>query len=226
MNAEVLIIEDVAEMTNLISLYLRKEGMSVHSASTGEAGWKIFQEKPFDLVILDLNLPGMDGFEFLKILRAKSEVPVMIVSARDQDEDLVLGLGLGADDFVVKPFSPRVLTARCRSLLKRKFLSADAVPAVHRFGNIEFLPDTRLLYVNGQKTPLSSREYDLLKFLLDHPGQPFRSEDLYEQVWGLEFGDISAVGVYLQRLRKKIEINPSEPRYLQTVRGFGYCFQP
>jgi two-component system response regulator RegX3 len=226
LNATILVVEDSTEMADLVELYLRKEGLEVLKSSDGEAGWNLFQNSSIDLILLDLNLPSLDGFEFLQRLRKVSDVPVIIVSARDQDEDMILGLGLGADDFVVKPFSPRVLAARCRAVLGRVSAPRPITGSAVSFGPVQFHVQARVLISHDEKVPLSPREYELLKYLVEHPGIPYSSEELYAKVWGQEFGDTSVVGVYLMRLRKKIEPDVATPRFLQTVRGFGYCYQP
>jgi DNA-binding response OmpR family regulator len=201
--ARILVIEDVREMADLIGLYLGGEGMEVVSCQTGEEGLERFRSSRFDLVVLDINLPGMDGFEFLQHLRRESAVPVVIVSARDADEDMVLGLGIGADEFVTKPFSPKVLVARIRALLRRatELRSGNAV----RFGEFVLEPDA---------------------YLAARPDRALSPDTIYADVWRQEFGDITAVAVYIQRLRRKIEDDPSHPRFLQTVTGKGYRFSP
>jgi two-component system response regulator RegX3 len=222
--ARILVIEDVREMADLIGLYLGGEGMEVVSCPTGEEGLERFRSSRFDLVVLDINLPGMDGFEFLQRLRRESAAPVVIVSARDADEDMVLGLGIGADEFVTKPFSPKVLVARIRALLRRatELRSGNAV----RFGEFVLEPDAYLLKKAGAKVPLSNREFEVLAYLAAHPDRALSPDTIYAGVWRQEFGDVTAVAVYVQRLRRKIEDDPSNPRFLQTVTGKGYRFSP
>ncbi len=220
MNAHVLIVEDSPEISQLVSLYLTRDGLRVSTAVSAEEGLELLRDD-VDLIVLDLNLPGIDGFEFLTRLRKTSEVPVIILSARDQDEDMVLGLGLGGDEFVAKPFSPRVLVARCRALLRRKW---DVRETAYRIGEVEFLTDARTLKVSGLSVGLTTKEYELLRFFLEHRGKAHSAQDLFDQVWKNEFGDTSSVAVYVQRLRKKIEKDPSNPRWLLTVRGAGYLW--
>jgi two-component system response regulator RegX3 len=203
---------------------LAKDGIESFIADSAEEGIQILRDRVFDLVVLDLNLPGMDGFEFLTQLRQKSQVPVIILSARDQDEDMVLGLGLGGDEFVTKPFSPRVLVARCRALLRRNEGNRES-EGRYVFHGIQLLPETRNLLVNGKKIGLTNKEFELLKFFLENPDRVFRPDEIFEKVWANEFGDLSTVAVYVQKLRKKIETDPSDPRILQTLRGSGYRFQ-
>ncbi len=223
MQAKVLIIEDVSEMADLISLYLQKEGMEATLCETGEDGLVAFEKDRFDLVVLDINLPGIDGFEFLQRLRRTSAVPVMIVSARDADEDMILGLGIGADEFVTKPFSPKVLVARARAILRRA-TDMRASPNSIRFGDFVLDIDGFLLKRGGEKVPLSSKEFEVLAFLATHPGKAMSADTIYSEVWKNQYGDVTAVAVYIQRLRRKIEADPSAPAVIETVHGMGYRF--
>ena len=224
MKARILIIEDVKEMGDLIRLYLSKEGAEIALCETAEQGLEEIRGSGFDLIVLDINLPGMDGFEFLQRLRRESSVPVMIVSARDADEDAILGLGIGADEFVTKPFSPKVLTARVRALLRRvtdmKTVPANAVC----FGDYALDLDGFVLKKGKEKIPLSTKEFEVLSFLARHPGKAFSPESIYAEVWKNRYGDITAVGVYIQRIRKKIEADSANPLFIETVHGMGYKF--
>jgi DNA-binding response OmpR family regulator len=221
--ARVLIIEDVKEMADLVRLYLQKEGMDAEICETGEAALAQFARERYDLVVLDINLPGMDGFEFLQRLRKTSSVPVMIVSARDADEDMILGLGIGADEFVTKPFSPKVLVARVRAMLRRT-TDLKAGPNSVRFGDFLLDIDGYLLKKGGEKIPLSSKEFEVLAYLATHPGKAVTPDTIYADVWRNQFGDVTAVAVYVQRLRKKIEQDPTSPVFIETVHGMGYRF--
>ena len=223
MKARILVIEDVKEMADLIRLYIEKDGMETVSCETGEEGLAVFGAQSFDLVVLDINLPGIDGFEFLQKLRRTSAVPVMIVSARDADEDMILGLGIGADEFVAKPFSPKVLTARVRALLRRV---NDLRAPVHtvRFGEYSLDIDGYLLKKGAEKVPLSSKEFEVLAYLATHPGKALNPETIYAEVWKNQYGDLTAVAVYIQRLRKKIEADPAAPVFIETIHGMGYRF--
>ena len=224
MQAQALIVEDVPEMAELISMYLEKEGLGTSVCEGAEEALDRARRSRFDLVVLDLNLPGMDGFEFLQTLRRESAVPVLIVSARDSDEDMILGLGIGADEFVTKPFSPKVLAARARALVRRsRDLSAPRRNVV-RFDDYALDRDGYLLRRREERVPLSSREFEVLAYLLDHAGRPQTPQDIYAGVWGNRYGDLTAVGVYIQRLRRKLEADPANPRYIQTVHGRGYRF--
>ena len=223
MQARILIIEDVQEMADLIRLYLQKEGMEAAICETGEEGLVTFERDRFDLVVLDINLPGIDGFEFLQRLRRTSNVPVIIVSARDADEDMILGLGIGADEFVTKPFSPKVLVARARAILRRA-TDMKVSPNSIRFGEFVLDIDGFLLKRGGEKVPLSSKEFEVLACLATHPGKAMSAEMIYSEVWKNQYGDVTAVAVYIQRLRRKIESDPAAPLFIETVHGMGYRF--
>ncbi len=224
MKASVLIIEDVREMAELIDMYLAKEGIVSTICETAESGLVSLRETSYDLIILDLNLPGMDGFEFLGRVRKSSNIPVIIVSARDSDEDLVMGLGIGADEFVTKPFSPKVLAARVRAALRR---AANTFPGTKDlcFGPFTLDIEAYLLKKDGKRISLSTKEFEVLAFLASHPGKPLSPETIYGEVWKNAFGDLTAVAVYVQRIRKKIEEDPANPKYIETVHGMGYVFR-
>jgi two-component system response regulator RegX3 len=225
MQGKVLIVEDVRELADLISLYLTREGFEVHSAESAEAGFTIIEAWRPELVILDINLPGMDGFEFLQKFRRVSSTPVLIVSARDSDEDLISGLGGGADEFVTKPFSPRVLAARVRALFRRvRDFDEKNQERLFRFGPFTLDYDACVLKKGSEKIPLSAKEYGCLAFLTGHPGKPQDVETIYAGVWKNDYGDLTTVAVYIQRLRKKIEKDPANPAYIETVHGMGYRF--
>lgn len=223
---EVMIIEDVEEMSTLEKLYLSKSGIGSRTYTTAEAALEDLAGGFVpDLILLDLNLPGMSGFEFLKIFRDKYEktIPVMILSARDADEDIIEGLGFGADDFVTKPFSPRVLVARVEASLRRSIVSVQG-EANAKFGEFTVLLNSCVLKQGSDKIPLSTKEYEVLEFLLKHAGEILSPEFIYEKVWKVQFGDITAVAVYIQRLRKKLEKDPSNSEFIRTEFGKGYIF--
>ncbi|MCR4426558.1 MAG: response regulator transcription factor, partial [Firmicutes bacterium] len=177
-----------------------------------------------DLVVLDINLPGMDGFEFLQAMRARNPVPVIVVSAREADEDIVMALGMGADEFVTKPFAPRVLVARIRALLRR--VRSDSSSTSVLFGPYSLDPEGYLLKKLDQRVPLSSKEFEVLRHLVQNAGKPLSPSDIYGAVWGDGFGDLTIVAVYVRRLRNKIEDDPKNPVYIQTIHGKGYRFNP
>ncbi len=227
MNAKILVIEDVPEMSQLVSLYLQKDGMTVTTASSGEEALEIVEKDLPDLIILDLNLPGISGFDFLKRFRKeyKTTIPVIIVSARDADEDIINGLDIGADEFVTKPFSPKVLVARVNSNLRRQAETTAAAEATYKFGPFTVLLNSCVLKRGPEKIPLSTKEYEVLEYLLTHEGETLSPEKIYSDVWKAQYGDVTAVAVYVQRLRKKIEENPAEPKHILTVFGQGYRFE-
>ena len=223
----IFIIEDVPEMASLIAMYIEKADMQAFSYSTAEAALSEMKTtgEP-DCLILDLNLPGMSGFDFLTRIRRdfRPTVPVVIVSARDADEDVIKGLGIGADEFVTKPFSPRVLVARIQAHLRRMTVSSAAAEESVRFGDYVLLLDSNVLKNGGRKIQLSVKEYAVLEYLIQNAGTSLSPEKIYTKVWKTQFGDITAVAVYIQRLRKKIEKDPSNPMFIKTDFGNGYFF--
>lgn len=227
MGTQILVIEDVPEMLHLISMYLEKEGMDVVQAASAEAGLESLKTRNPDLVVLDLNLPGMSGFDFLERFREKYNrtIPVIIVSARDADDDIIKALSIGGDEFVTKPFSPRVLVAKVKANLRRNSEISAAAEEFYAFGDYKILLNSCVLKKGSEKIPLSAKEYKVLEYLVRHEGMPFTPEKIYKDVWNNEFGDITAVAVYIQRLRKKIESDPSNPEFIRTVFGMGYVFR-
>ena len=227
MGNKILLIEDTTELAALITLYLNKEGMEIRPVESGEEALATLENFQPDLVLLDLNLPGMGGFEFLQIFRKTSQVPVLIISARDSEEDIIQGLGEGADEYITKPFSPKVLVARVQAMLRRTATAAGEAPVQEQsvqFGPYTFYFDRYLLTCNGERIPLSSKEFAILAHLVKNPGIPLTAQAIYHDVWGRAYGDISAVAVYVQRLRKKIEEDPSKPKYIENIHGLGYQF--
>jgi len=225
MKGNILVIEDVKEMVDLITLYLSREGFDVRAAESAEDGLAIVEYWKPDLVIMDVNLPGMDGFTFLEKYRKSSNTPVIIISARDSDEDQINGLGIGADEYITKPFSPKVLVARVKALFRRfKGLNEKNQKNIFRFGPYALDYDSCILKKDDERIPLSTKEYGCLAWLTEHPGKPMPVEAIYAGVWKNKYGDITIVAVYIQRLRKKIEKDPSNPVYIKTVHGMGYQF--
>ncbi len=222
MKDRIAIIEDVAEMAELIRLYLENEGWETVRFETAEAALDGLANEVLSLVILDVNLPGMDGFAFLDRFRKERSTPVLIVSARSADEDIITGLGYGADEFVSKPFSPRVLVARVRAMLRRAHGQPEASSDLVVFGPFTFDGEACLLKKGPERIPLSNKEFGVLNFLVEQAGRPALPEIIYRSVWKHEFGDLTAVAVYIQRLRRKIESDPAHPVYIETVPGMGY----
>ncbi len=230
MTARVLLIEDDRDIAELVAMYLEQDGIEAAISGTGEAGLEAFRAGPWDLVVLDINLPGMDGFEVLSEIRKASEIPVVILSARRDDIDVVYGLGIGADDFVTKPFSPKVLVARVRARIRRsrgqeQRSDGGSSPAeLFRFGPYLLDPENFSLKRSGERVSLAPKELELLTYLARRGGRPSTPEEIYTEVWGNEYGEVATVAVHIQRLRKKIEETPSDPRYVRTVHGYGYAF--
>jgi DNA-binding response OmpR family regulator len=223
--ARVLIVEDDREIAELVAAYLAREGLDpAIVGSAEEAAFECAKRRP-DLLLLDLGLPGADGLELLRHFREGSRAPVIIVSARESDEDKVAGLGLGADDFVSKPFSPKVLAARALAQLRRASYGREEGglgSAAHiGFGPFDLDLDAKILQRGGERVPLSRKEFELLSFLARNAGRTFGPRELYKEVWGLEHGDLSTVAVHVQRVRRKIE-GEGPPRWLVTVPGAGY----
>jgi DNA-binding response OmpR family regulator len=220
----VLIVEDDHDIAELIAVYLEREGLSTTIVGSAEEAVIDLAERAPDLAVLDLGLPGADGLELLRSMRDSSTFPVIIVSARESDEDKIAGLGLGADDFVSKPFSPKVLAARVKAQLRRStdYLGRREGEGL-RFGPYRIDFEGKVLERDGRMVALSRREFELLAFLASNEGRTFGPEELYAAVWGLEHGDLSTVAVHVRRIRQKME-EGSSPRWLVTVPGAGYRF--
>ena len=224
----ILVVDDEPSINEVVSIYLGRAGYRVLVAEDGEAALKLLEEQPPDLVVLDLMLPKVDGLEITRRLRAEGDIPIIMLTARREETDRIVGLEMGADDYVVKPFSPRELVSRVRAVLRRTRGSAPAQagkPLV--FGDLRIDPQTRLVEVGGEERTLTAKEFDLLWTLVRHPRQVFNRNQLLDIVWGLtDYIDPSTVTVHVRRLREKIESEPSNPRYIQTVWGVGYKFEP
>jgi two-component system, OmpR family, response regulator ResD len=222
----VLVVDDEPTITDVVSRYLQRAGYATHVAADGAEALSVAGRTRPDLVVLDLMLPGMDGLEVLRRLRERERVSVILLTAKGEHTDRIIGLRLGADDYVVKPFSPAELVARVDAVLRR----VDNSPALEEpivFDGLELDPVGRRVSVRGEEAQLTVREYDLLLHLMRHPGQVFSRDQLMDAVWQYSFyTDTSTVTVHVRRLRSKIEEDPSNPRWLQTVWGVGYRFQP
>jgi two-component system response regulator RegX3 len=223
--AQVLIIEDEIELAELIQMYLNKEGIDTEIAASAEEGIDKLAENRFDLIVLDINLPGIDGFEFLQEYRKTSDIPVIIVSAREADEDIVMGLGIGADEFVTKPFSPKVLSARIRAILRRARTGGPERQTVS-FQDYEMDIEGYVLQKNNGRISLSSKEFEVLRCLVLNRGKTLTPHEIYEEVWQNNYGDITAIGVYIRRLRKKLGDDTQFPQLIQTIHGRGYRINP
>ncbi len=226
--SRVLIIDDDATIADVVTRYLQRDGFRVESAADGRVGFEQAVADPPDLVILDLMLPGMDGLEVCRRLRALAPVPVIMLTARGEESDRVIGLELGADDYVAKPFSAKELVARVRAVLRRA--NGQLAPAAE-LSPVLVDDDLRVdvaayeATLRGAHLTLTPREFELLVFLMRHPRQAFRREQLLQAVWGYRYGDTSTVTVHVRRLREKVEINPSSPTRITTVMGVGYRWE-
>jgi two-component system response regulator RegX3 len=226
----VLIVEDEESLADPLAFLLRKEGFEATVVADGPSALAEFERAGADIVLLDLMLPGMSGTDVCKQLRSRSSVPVIMVTARDSEIDKVVGLELGADDYMAKPFSPRELIARVKAVLRRArgSLSFGPAGATGRLlaGDLEVDVAAREVESAGRPVALTVREFELLTFLMSHPHHVFRREELLEHVWGYTFGDTSTVTVHVRRLREKIEPDPANPSRIKTVWGVGYRFEP
>jgi DNA-binding response OmpR family regulator len=223
----VLVVDDEPIVTEVIERYLRREGFAVTLAADGLRGLELARSLAPDIVILDLMLPKLDGLEVCRTLRAESGVPIILLTAKGEETDKILGLGLGADDYVVKPFSPGELVARVKAVLRRAQASPSADAGALRFGDLRIVPRQRRVEVAGRPLDLTAKEFDLLYFLARQPGQVFTREQLLDQVWDYQYvGDASTVTVHVRRLREKLESDPVRPRWVKTVWGVGYKFEP
>ncbi len=221
----ILIVEDDADIAAIERDYLELGGYAVTIAPDGTTGLDAALHQNFNLLLLDVMLPGMDGFTICKRVRAEKDIPILIVTARGEDVDKIRGFGFGADDYIEKPFSPSVLVARVKAHLAQyaRLKPTADVPQTITVGSLTADPAARRITKNGVEVPLKNKEYELLLFLMRHPEQVFSREDLYELIWGLEsMGDNITVAVHINRLREKVEDVPAEPKILQTVWGVGY----
>lgn len=224
----VLVVEDDRTVAEVVTRYLEREGFAVESVGDGHEALARAEAHLPDVVVLDIMLPGLDGLEVCRRLRSRAPIPVVMLTARGSEEDRVLGLDLGADDYVSKPFSPRELTARVKAVLRRAespLGEGDRAGTVD-YGGLQIDLGAREARVHGELATLTAREFELLAFLAGRPRQVFRRDELLEHVWGYTYGDTSTVTVHIRRLREKIEDEPSTPRRITTVWGVGYRFDP
>lgn len=228
MDAKILLVDDEPMVTDVMERYLRREGFQVLLAADGEAAVATAQESAPDLILLDLMLPKIDGLTAFRQIRSHSSVPVIILTAKGEETDRIVGLETGADDYIAKPFSPREVVARIKAVLRRA--GGAAAPASGdsiQFDQLLINPRTRDVHVDRRKIELTAKEFDLLWFLASNPGDVFSRAQLLDQVWDYQYaGDASTVTVHIRRLRIKIEADPDHPRYIKTVWGIGYKFVP
>jgi len=226
--ARVLVVEDEESFSDALSYMLRKEGFEVSVAPTGTSALTQFDRTGADIVLLDLMLPEMSGTEVCRQLRQRSAVPIIMVTARDSEIDKVVGLEIGADDYVTKPYSPRELVARIRAVLRRQNSEAveDSTPTLAA-GPVRMDVERHVVTVDGSSVQLPLKEFELLELLLRNAGRVLTRGQLIDRVWGADYvGDTKTLDVHVKRLRSKVEPEPSTPRYIVTVRGLGYKFEP
>jgi DNA-binding response OmpR family regulator len=222
----VLVVDDEPIVRDVVVRYLRRDGYETREAATGDEAREILEAESPELVVLDVMLPGTDGLELCRWIRSRSELPVIMLTARGEETDRIVGLELGADDYVTKPFSPRELTVRVRNVLRRsRSTPADAERVF--FGTFEVDSAAREVHRDGKPLRLTVKEFDLLWFLVSHPRRVFSRDQLMDRVWGYTTAlDTGTVTVHIRRLREKIESDPSQPQLLETVWGIGYRFTP
>ena len=227
--SKILIIEDEVSIAELEKDYLELSGFEVDMEHSGDTGLDKALKNDFDLIILDLMLPGIDGFEICRRIRAQKNIPVLMVSAKKEDIDKIRGLGMGADDYITKPFSPSELVARVKAHLARyERLIGSSVKSneVIEIRGLKIDKTARRVYVNGEEKAFTTKEFDLLTFLAENPNHVFKKEELFNKIWDMEsLGDIATVTVHIKKIREKIEFNTSKPQYIETIWGVGYRFK-
>ncbi len=227
--SKILIIEDEVSIAELEKDYLELSGFEVDMEHSGDTGLEKALDTEYDLVILDLMLPGIDGFEICRRIREDKNIPVLMVSAKKEDIDKIRGLGMGADDYITKPFSPSELVARVKAHLARyERLIGSAVRSneVIEIRGLKIDKTARRVYVNGEEKAFTTKEFDLLTFLAENPNHVFKKEELFNKIWDMEsLGDIATVTVHIKKIREKIEFNTSKPQYIETIWGVGYRFK-
>ena len=227
--SKVLIIEDEIAIAELEKDYLELSGFEVETESDGTVGLKRALSEDFDMYILDLMLPGIDGFEICKQIREEKNTPILMVSAKNDDIDKIRGLGLGADDYITKPFSPSELVARVKAHLARyeRLIGSNQVENdVIEIRGIKIDKTARRVWINGEEKQFTTKEFDLLTFLAENPNHVFTKEELFRKIWDMEsIGDIATVTVHIKKIREKIEMNTNKPQYIETIWGVGYRFK-
>ena len=226
---KILIIEDENSIAELERDYLEINGFDVAIEVSGDTGLKKALTEPFDLIILDLMLPKIDGFEICRQIRSKKDIPILMVSAKKEDIDKIRGLGLGADDYITKPFSPSELVARVKAHLsryERLIGNGENKTEEIKTGGLRIDRTARRVYVNEKEVPFTTKEFELLTFLAMNPNRVFSKEELFDKLWGMDaYGDIATVTVHVRKVREKIETTSSEPQYIETIWGAGYRFK-
>lgn len=227
--SKILIIEDEVDIASLEKDYLELSGFTVEMEHDGNRGLARALSEDYDLFILDLMLPGIDGFEICKEIREQKNTPILMVSAKKDDIDKIHGLGLGADDYITKPFSPSELVARVKAHLARyeRLIGSNVVENdIVEIRGIKIDKTARRVWVNGEEKQFTTKEFDLLTFLAEHPNRVFTKEELFQKIWDMEsIGDIATVTVHIKKIREKVELNTSKPQYIETIWGVGYRFK-
>lgn len=227
--SRILIIEDEEAIADLEKDYLELSGFDVEIETRGDRGLTAAMQKDFDLIILDLMLPGIDGFDVCRKIREKKDIPILMVSAKKDDIDKIRGLGLGADDYMTKPFSPSELVARVKAHLaryERLMKSSAQENEIIEIRGLKIDKDARRVWVDGEEKPFTTKEFDLLTFLAQNPNRVFSKDELFREIWEMEsVGDIATVTVHIKKIREKIEKNTAKPEYIETIWGVGYRFK-
>ena len=228
--SKILIIEDEEAIADLEKDYLELSDFEVDICNNGEEGLKMALSKDYAMVVLDLMLPGMDGFEICRCIREKKDIPILMVSAKKDDIDKIRGLGLGADDYMTKPFSPSELVARVKAHLARyeRLVGSNAKPQndIVEIRGIRIDKTARRVYIDGEEKAFTTKEFDLLTFLAENPNHVFTKEELFREIWDMDsIGDIATVTVHIKKIREKIEKDSAKPQYIETIWGVGYRFK-
>lgn len=226
---KVLLVDDEIELANMIKDYLKNEGFDVSITHTFTSGKESFDNDVFDAVILDINLPDGSGLDLCKYIRDKSDMPIIMLSARSGDVDKIMGLGLGSDDYITKPFSASVLSARIRAHINRYNRLSNSTgenKGIKRFNGLVINEESYEVYLNNEKIEFTAKEFQILNLLSNNPNRVFSKEQLFNQIWGYDdFGDTNTVTVHIRKIRMKIEENSKEPKYIKTIWGVGYKFE-
>ena len=227
--SKVLIVEDEDAIAEIERDYLELSGFDVTLASDGKEGLDIALKEDFDIIILDIMLPGMDGFDICKEIRKEKDIPIIMVSAKKEDIDKIRGLGIGADDYMTKPFSPSELVARVKAHLaryERRLTNNKPENEIIEIRGIKIDKTARRVFVNGEEKSFTTKEFDLLTFLAEHPNHVYTKEELFREIWDMDsIGDIATVTVHIKKIREKIEADTSNPQYIETIWGVGYRFK-
>ena len=229
MSVDIVVVDDEKPIADLVELYLQNEGYTIHKFYTGREAIDYIQSGHTDLAVLDLMLPEVDGFDICRQVRQEKNTPIIMVSAKKDDIDKIRGLGLGADDYMTKPFSPSELVARVKAHMERynRLIGSNVQKNdIVEIRGIKIDKTARRVWVNGEETTFTSKEYDLLTFLAENPNRVFTKEELFREIWDMEsVGDIATVTVHIKKIREKIEFNTAKPQYIETIWGVGYRFK-